>query len=168
MKIAFSTSLVVAFALMGLLSLMGCAADEVKEPEQTNEPPREIVQDEETSPNMTSITITIDDSDFAAHLYDNEAAEAFLQLLPLTLEMQDLHNNEKYFYLPEDLPSDSAESPSVIEAGELMCWSSNCLVLFYDTFSNSYGGYVKLGYIDDPTSLAESLGSGTVTISFKR
>jgi hypothetical protein len=58
------------------------------------------------------------------------------------------------------------EIPATIRAGEIMLWSSNALVLFYNTFPNSYGGYVKLGYVVDATGLADALGSGDVQVTF--
>lgn len=115
---------------------------------------------------MTNITITVGNSDFTAKLYDNSATQALLAVLPMTLDMYDLNGNEKYYYLADNLPSESTEKPATMNAGELMCWSSNCLVLFYKTFSNSYGGYVRLGYVEDVSSFADALGSGNVKVTF--
>jgi hypothetical protein len=80
--------------------------------------------------------------------------------------MSDLNGREKYYHLPEDLPSPSMENPATIHAREIMLWSANSLVLFYATFSNSYGGYVKLGYVEGVTGLAAALGSGSVQVTF--
>lgn len=115
---------------------------------------------------MGNINITVGDSVFSAKLYDNSSAKAFLAQLPMTLNMSDLNNNEKYYYLPEDLPSDLTERPETIKNGDIMCWSGNCLVLFYKTFSNSYGGYARLGYVEDPTGFAAVLESGNVRVEF--
>jgi hypothetical protein len=94
---------------------------------------------------MTTITISVNDSSFSAQLYDNETTRALLAQFPLTLDMSELNGNEKYYYLPENLPAVVAEKPETIHAGEIMLYSSNCLVLFYNTFSNTYAEYVKLG-----------------------
>ncbi|MDE6751684.1 MAG: hypothetical protein K2J59_02790, partial [Eubacterium sp.] len=40
------------------------------------------------------ITIKIGNSSFTARLYDNETAKAFSDMLPLTLDMNELHGNE--------------------------------------------------------------------------
>ncbi len=80
--------------------------------------------------------------------------------------MSELNGREKYYHLPENLPSPVTEKPATIRAGEIMLWSSNSLVLFYSTFSNSYGGYVKLGYVEDATGLESALGSGSVQVTF--
>ncbi|WP_165972417.1 cyclophilin-like fold protein [Paenibacillus piri] len=68
--------------------------------------------------------------------------------------------------ITKDLPVESTELPETIRAGEIMCWSSNSLVLFYHTFSNSYSGYVRIGYIKDVTGLASALGRGNVEVTF--
>lgn len=112
------------------------------------------------------IVLTAGAERFEAILYDNEAARAFRALLPLTLEMADLNGNEKYFYLDEDLPATATEAPPTLHAGELMCWSGNCLVLFYESFESGYGGYVRLGRVADAEGLAGALGPGDVTVTF--
>ena len=115
---------------------------------------------------MTPITITAGGKVFHAKLHDNEAASALLKQMPLTLKMSDLNRNEKYYKLEKSLPAPTTEKPSTIKAGELMVWSGDTLVLFYKTFSNSYGGYVRLGYVEDASSLANALGSGDAQVSF--
>lgn len=44
-----------------------------------------------------NIEITVQDRTFYAELYDNETAEKFAEMLPLTLNMSELNGNEKYF-----------------------------------------------------------------------
>jgi hypothetical protein len=75
--------------------------------------------------------------------------------------------NMFYYHFPEKLPVQATEQPAAIQAGEIMCWSSNSLVLFYNTFSNSYGGYVKLRYIEDISGLKEALGADNVQVTFE-
>ena len=45
---------------------------------------------------MKPLKITINGQKFTAELYDNEAAQKFMQLLPLSLTMKELNSNEKY------------------------------------------------------------------------
>lgn len=116
---------------------------------------------------MTNISVTVGGSTFSAYLYDNDAAKALLNQFPVTFDMSDLNGNEKYYYLADDLPSELSERPATINAGDIMCWSGDCLVLFYKTFSNSYGGYVRLGYIEDVTGFAAALGNGSVRVTFE-
>lgn len=112
-----------------------------------------------------NIEITVQDRTFYAELYDSETAEKFAEMLPLTLDMSELNGNEKYFYLADDLPT-AHTRPDKINSGDIMLYGSNCLVLFYDSFSTSYS-YTPIGHIDDADGLAEALGKGGVTVSFQ-
>ncbi len=108
------------------------------------------------------LQIQVDDATFSATLLDTPATEALLDLLPLTLNMQELNGNEKYATLPQALPTDAAQ-PGQIQTGDLMLYGSDCLVLFYEDFPTSYS-YTPLGKIDDPQGLAQSLGAGNVEV----
>lgn len=101
---------------------------------------------------------------FSVQLCDNAAAEAFLELLPLTLTMNELNGNEKFFYLSSDLPT-APSNPAAIHAGDLMLYGSNCLVLFYQSFSTSYS-YTSLGRVRDAALLPQALGSQDVAVHF--
>jgi hypothetical protein len=79
--------------------------------------------------------------------------------------MSELNGNEKYYNTPEDFRADSPSAAGTIRAGDLMCWSSNCLALFYKTFSSGYS-YVRLGYIEDASGLESVLGRGSATVTF--
>ena len=83
----------------------------------------------------------------------------------MTVSMGKLNGNEKYYYLPESLPANS-QRPGNIHAGDLMLYGSDCLVLFYESFSSGYS-YTRLGSVDDPSSLAAALGGGSVEVSFQ-
>ena len=113
---------------------------------------------------MLKIEIVIENETFSATLYDNAAASALADMLPLTLNMSELNGNEKYYYLDTDLPT-NASIPSEIKVGDIMLYGNNCLVLFYENFSTSYS-YTPLGHIDDSNGLATVLGNGTVQITF--
>ena len=85
-------------------------------------------------------------------------------MLPQTLQMKDLNDNEKVVELAKKLPGE-ASHPGTIREGDLMIWSAQSLVLFYKTFPTSYR-YFRLGHIEDTTGLAEAVGAGTVTVTF--
>ena len=110
------------------------------------------------------ITVTVNGEEFTATLADGEAARAFAERLPMTLEMSELNGNEKYCYLDEGFPT-ATDAPQRIEAGDLMLYGSACVVLFYESFSTSYS-YTRLGKIDDASRLAAAVGRGTATMTF--
>ena len=83
----------------------------------------------------------------------------------MTLELNELNGNEKYFDLPVSLPAE-ARNPHSIRAGDLMLYGGSCLVLFYESFSTSYE-YTPLGFLEDPAGLGEALGSGSAEVSFQ-
>lgn len=119
------------------------------------------------SEKMINAKIIIGNKVFTAKFYDNETTQALFSKLPMTVNMIELNGREKYYHLSEKLPAQSTETPAIIHAGEIMYWSSNSLVLFYNTFSNSYGGYVRLGYIEDIAGLKEVLGKGDAQVTFE-
>ena len=115
-------------------------------------------------PMTTKITIKVGNHKFTATLLDNPSANAFKALLPLSIKMNELNGNEKYHRLSDNLPV-NASNPGTINAGDLMLWGSDTLVIFYETFSTSYS-YTRLGKIDNPTGLAAALGNGNINIAF--
>ena len=112
------------------------------------------------------INVIVGTKTFTATLADSETGNAFAQLLPMMVTMNELNGNEKYHYLNSSLPTDSYQ-PGTIQAGDLMLYGNNCVVLFYETFSSSYS-YTRIGKIDDPSGLAETLGSGNVSVRFEK
>lgn len=116
------------------------------------------------TPMNNQLKITVGTTSFTATLADNATAAAFKSRLPLTLNMSELNGNEKYYYLPESLPA-AASNPGTIQAGDLMLYGSDCLVLFYETFRTSYS-YTRIGRIDNPSGLAAALGGGSVSVTF--
>lgn len=122
-------------------------------------------QTESEEEEMQTIHITIGEKTFTATLYDNETAKTFAKSLPMTVNMSELNGNEKYYYMPERLIMRS-ETPGQIQAGDLMLFGSDCLVLFYETFSTSYS-YTPLGRIDDAEGLADAVGDGDVEVTFE-
>jgi len=118
-------------------------------------------------PNTDSakLKITIGNNTFNASVYNNAAATAFKAKLPLTINMTGLNGNEKYFDLPNSLPA-NASNPGTIQAGDLMLYGANTLVLFYKSFSTSYN-YTRLARIDNPSRLAAALGSEYIMVKFE-
>lgn len=118
-------------------------------------------QQEELS-TVGKFKIIVGTSSFTATLYDNTTAKAFKAMLPMTIMMSEHNGNEKYNYLPNDLPT-SLQKPKVINKGDIMLFGADCLVLFYKTFNTSYS-YTPIGILDNAEGLEQALGAGEVKI----
>ena len=145
----------------GLFVLAGCRGAH-SEPSGTHQATSPVT----IQPEEQRMWMIIGERRFAFTLADTEAARAFAAMLPLTIDMADLNSNEKHAELPRPLPT-SASRPGTIRNGDLMLYGANTLVLFYLTFDSSYS-YTRLGRLDDPTGLAQVLGSRDVRVLFSR
>ena len=152
--------------IAGLLSFTACSPDDIPDVDETIPPPSSNVpednDDGDCSP-VKQVVVTINNTPFTATLENNETVREFLDLLPLTVDMTELNGNEKYCYLPQSLPVDSRQI-DVIQTGDLMLYGSNCIVLFYQTFSSSYS-YTRLGRIDHTTGLKDILGHSDIKMT---
>lgn len=110
-----------------------------------------------------NIVITANGTRFDA-VISGAAAESLYARLPLTLDMRELNGNEKYFYADFTLPVSSFR-PGRIEAGDIMLYGNDCIVLFYESFSTSYS-YTRIGRVSDAGGLAAALGEGNVMVTF--
>ncbi len=113
---------------------------------------------------MTSVKIQIGNKICTAQFLDNASSQALLALLPMTITMSDLNENEKFYNMPNELPTHSQRVRN-INCGDLMLYGSDCLVIFYKSFNTPYS-YTRLGYIDDTSELANALGNGSVEATF--
>lgn len=142
--------------------LMGAACDQ-NTPAPADGDQESITENTETM--SDTLVIKIGSTEFTATLLDNPTAAAFRAMLPLTMNMTELNGNEKYFDLSKILPT-NASNPGKINAGDLLVYGSKTLVLFYEAFSTSYS-YTRLGKINNPSGLAEALGSGNVVVTIE-
>ena len=141
----------IIFSLITTFTFFGCDKEDTPIPEPTKD---------------NQIKISIGSHTFTATLYDNAAATAFKNLLPMTINMTEMNGNEKYYDLPNALPTNSS-NPGKIQNGDLMLYGSRTLVLFYKSFNTSYR-YTKLGRVNDAFGLQNALGSGNVTVTFEK
>jgi hypothetical protein len=109
--------------------------------------------------------ITIDSKIFIVTLDENKTTAALKVIMPLTLNMNELNGNEKYFQLSTNLPT-KMENIGNIQEGDLMLWGTNTLVLFYKSFQTSYK-YTKIGRIENPTDLASVVGLENINVIFE-
>lgn len=114
---------------------------------------------------MQKMTVTVNGTSFSATLEDSATARQLGAQLPLALTMSELNGNEKYYYLDRSLPA-SSERVGVIQAGDIMLFGSDCLVLFYQSFSTGYS-YTRIGRLDDPSGLVQAAGRGSATVTWE-
>ena len=110
------------------------------------------------------IVVKVGGKSFAAKVEDTATGRAFMEKLPLSLDMTELNGNEKYRY-GVALPT-AAQYFAKIEAGDLMLYGSNCLVLFY----GAAGGYsyTRIGKLTSTDGLAKAVGNGAATVTFEK
>ena len=110
---------------------------------------------------INSVKVIIDEEEYTINLEDNETVKSFIKMLPQELKMSELNGNEKYVYLDNTLSTNSY-NPKRINAGDVMLYGNNCLVIFYKSFDTSYS-YTKIGHIDN----LPNLGNGSITVKLE-
>lgn len=138
--------------------------DETQDPEAA-EDDNDHSEDDNDEGALMNIQFVVGDKIFDAVLYNVDASKELYSMLPLTIAMSDMPH-EKYYYLDRHLTSNPGKV-GFIEEGDVMLWGSNCLVLFYESFSSNYS-YTKLGKMQSSQGLSEALGKGKVTITVRR
>ncbi|WP_265457518.1 cyclophilin-like fold protein [Enterococcus sp. HY326] len=126
-----------------------------------------IMQETESTSATTPSSLqqlTIQGQTYNVEFFDNTTVTAMKELLPLEVTMQDLHSNEKYYYFEASLPTNS-QRISQINAGDIMLYGDDCLVIFYESFQTSYA-YTPLGRVTDSTFSTQLKELGQVTIEF--
>ena len=61
-----------------------------------------------------NIKVIINNKTYTATLEDNKTSKEFINMLPLEINMQELNNNEKYYYLDNKLATNSGLSYSTV------------------------------------------------------
>ncbi|WP_373154036.1 cyclophilin-like fold protein [Clostridium sp. AUH-JLR23] len=146
--------------LVSFMLLCGCQKQESYQSsyKQTNQTQKE-------DDLMEQRTLKINNQSFSIDLEDNETVQKFIELLPLTMDMQELNGNEKYYYMETSLPTNS-ENVGYIEAGDIMLFGDNCLVLFYKSFSTSYS-YTRIGRMENVENLETYVGQQNITVTIE-
>ncbi len=145
------------FAGLLLLPLYACADSGSNAEQGSNEV--SVVE-------MNKIKITIGSQEFIATLADNATAKAFAERLPLTISMTELHGNEYYVYLDSGFKTTSY-IPDTIKKGDIKVYGSDCLVFFYETFSNPGYSYSDIGAFENPDGLKDALKAGAKKITIQ-
>ena len=147
--------------LISLIMVTGCSEKNRINNNKKNQQENSIDVDSSNEV-IKSVKAIINEKEYTINLENNETANNFVNLLPQELNMSELKGNEKYIYLDTTLPTNSS-NPKRINAGDVMLYGDNCLVIFYKTFDTSYS-YTKIGHIDN----LPNLGNGTVTVKFEK
>lgn len=113
-----------------------------------------------------TIILSVNGSELTATLEDNSSAEALVKLLeqgPLTINMEDYANMEKVGPIGQSLPRN--DTPINTEAGDIILYQGNQLVVYYGT--NSWN-FTPIGKIQGVSAneLRSILGRGNATITF--
>jgi len=109
------------------------------------------------------IRISSDWGEVTATLADNEAADALLEMLPLTIDMRDHLRQEKTGFLPSDLPELPRQRD--FSTGTLGLWSSNHFVIYYSAGSVPNPGIIVLGQVTGDVSIFDRSGDVTVELT---
>lgn len=160
--ITYVVAAVSSVALMA--TLVGCSAPASQGHNVASNETGPATQREAATQTMQ---VEVNGTAFTATFADTQAAEEFRAQLPLTVNATELNGNEKYAQLDESLSMNGASVVSPIESGDIFLYGGNDVVLFYQTHDNSSWSYVPIAHIDDPTGLAEAVGSGDVTITYE-
>lgn len=122
-------------------------------------------ENKESSEGRT-MKITVGNTSFTAALEDNSSARALEELLreePLTINMRDYASMEKVGEIGKSLPRN--DKNTVTEAGDIILYQGNSLVIYYDT--NTWN-FTRIGKIAGVTKeeLLKAFGEGSVTVTF--
>ena len=112
-----------------------------------------------------TMQMKIGDKAYSVVLNDNNTTKALRELLPMTVIMAEFNGNEKYYLLHNSLPS-RPEHIGQIKSGDIMLFGDDCLVVFYKDFKTTYS-YTRIGHIENATDLEQTLGRGSITITFE-
>jgi hypothetical protein len=108
------------------------------------------------------ILISSDWGKVTAELVDNNAAQALVQMLPLTVEMRDHLRQEKTGNLPVPLPD--VERQLDFSTGTLGLWSSDHFVIYYRDGRVPQPGIILLGRVTGDVSIFDRPGRVTVRV----
>lgn len=113
---------------------------------------------------VANMNVQVADVVFSATLEENEAVSALVEMMresSVVIQMSDYSGFEKVGPLGTSLPASNSQTTT--QAGDIVLYNGNQIVIFYG--SNSWS-YTRLGHIDDLTGWEEALGSGDVTVTF--
>ena len=139
------------------------APDPIKNSEPTADN-YETENEKEGERTEMKMNVQIGDYTFTATLEDNKAVEELVDMMkegPVTIAMDDYSGFEKVGSLGRSLTTSNSQTTT--DAGDIVLYNGNNIVMFYG--SNSWS-YTRIGKIDDLTDWNKALGSGSITAVF--
>ena len=109
--------------------------------------------------------IKIKDSEYQFEFVNSETANQIKSKLPFTITMTNLNGNEVYYFFTGEEFTTNTQSVGTINMGDIYLYQSNCIVLFYKTFSTSYT-YTQIGKVINPSGLDTLIGSSNVEVQW--
>ncbi|MBR2742268.1 MAG: hypothetical protein IKD89_01620 [Clostridia bacterium] len=130
----------------------------------TSEPGSQPIPKTEDTPVKTDLILKIDGQEVYVAWEDNESVTAlreFAEEAPIAIQMSMYGGFEQVGPIGTSLPRDDVQTTT--EAGDIMLYSGNQIVVFYG--SNSWA-YTRLGRIDglNSSELTSLLGNGAVEL----
>ena len=126
--------------------------------------PKAVEKEDREENGTMKMNVAIGKNTFPATLADNDAVGALMEMMesePVVIQMSDYAGFEKVGPLGRSLPT--SDSRTTTQAGDIVLYRGDQIVIFYGTNSWSY---TRIGHIDDLTGWEEALGSGDVTVTF--
>ncbi len=108
------------------------------------------------------IVISSDWGEVTADLADNDATKSLIQMLPITIQMDDHLRQEKTGNLPSPLPE--VERQVDFSKGTLGLWSSDHFVIYYRDGRVPRPGIIILGNITGEVSIFDRPGPIAVRV----
>lgn len=165
----------IAIVLLIAFGLTACGTNETAPDDRAGEPHTPAPIGENTTPTASpepgkegsDMILLIGDTPVQVNWEDNRTVEALRDIVastPLTVSMSMYGGFEQVGPIGQSLPKDDRKITT--EAGDIVLYSSNKIVVFYG--SNTWE-YTKLGHISDKTTqeLAELLGNGNVSLTIR-
>ena len=120
--------------------------------------------EDRTEMEQNQFYVTVGETSFLAVFAENPGAQALKELLgknPVTVQLDDYGGFEKVGPLGQKLPTSNSQTTT--QAGDIVLYQGDQIVLFYG--SNSWS-YTRLGKIQDLTGWEDALGQGSVSVTF--
>lgn len=111
------------------------------------------------------VKVQVGNHNFVATLEENEATDAFIEMMKkesVVIQMSDYSGFEKVGPLGQRLPAYDKQTNT--QAGDIVLYSGNQIVMFYGSHS---WNYTRLGKIEDLSGWEEALGNGDVIVTFQ-